>query len=374
MPVQFIIRNENDPSYYIEQEFYNPEEINIGSHESNQIVLEDRNQEVSNHHVQIIKRNGNYFLINKNSVQGTYIDGEKIKTNTPLFINSTIKFNIGEFDLNLTLTGIEAEQDKEDIAIENPFDDDVHQLNKILNKLVRRYQLESDHNKRFLLIQAYREILDDSEDSDVLDILFKTKLENTLQEGGLPPGPVENLLSKLLYLFQRLFQKQVRFKREFLDETIEPFDDHFPYESLEQLKNYLFDSDISEEETQSRISQLTRNLEKVLFHQNALLDGYKYGIKNGSYLLVQEILSQVIGNTFDEKFVLLRILKVPYRWFPNKLRSKIMTRIEDELLNLKDQEMHNIEKRYFRPLFVEHYQESIRKAYLSTDMIKEKSA
>lgn len=374
MPVQVIIRHNNDPSYYIEQEFYNPEEINIGSHKSNQIVLEDQNQAVSKYHVQIVRSSGKYFLVDNNSAHGTYINGKKVQTDIPLFIDNSIEFNIGEFDINLTLTGTEAESSKEDIVINNPFDDDVHQLNSILNRLIRKYQVENDHNKQFLLIQAYREILDDSVDSDVLEILFKTKQENAVPEGGLPESPVETLLDKLLQLFQRLFQKQVHFKREFLDETVEPFDDHFPYESLEQLKQYLFDSDIPAEETQARLSQFTRRLETILSHQEALLDGYQFGVEKGGASLVQEIIGQTIGNIFDKKFVILGFLKVPYKWFPNKLRSKIMDQVENEFQVITNQGSHHLEQRHFRSSFVERYQDSIRKAYLSTETAKEKSA
>lgn len=57
--------------------------VTIGRHYTNDVIINDNN--VSRHHVQIIQEDGgSYFIQDMNSLNGTFVNGNKITHPTPL--------------------------------------------------------------------------------------------------------------------------------------------------------------------------------------------------------------------------------------------------------------------------------------------------
>lgn len=368
MPMQVIIHSKKDPSYYIEQEFYNPQEVNIGSHESNQIILEDRDQYVSKYHVSITKNAGKYYLVDRESRHGTFVHGEKVRPNIPVPIENGIKFSMGEFELALTLTGNDAPSDDENIFIKNPFDEDIHHLNAAINRLIHRYQKESEDNKKFLLIQACREILDDPSESDVLNILLRIMNENRDPDLFHSLESSDHLIEILLQSVKILLMNQRQFDEEFLGESSNIPKTKFANDSMNQLKTHLLDPNVSSTESQERLNELHRALNHVITHQNALINGYRSGVTQGSVKLVEEVCSSVVEKSVENSYLSIGFIKFPFKWIPRLFRSKLLDQVYQTTKQLQDQDEDHIEEKYFRSAFIEEYRKSYQESGISAVM------
>lgn len=88
-PYLHISGLKEDRKFYLES--YNT----IGRNITNDIVLNDKL--VSNFHAEIIKSGDNFFIIDKDSLNGIYLNGSRIDSNIELIENDVI--NIGSYEL-----------------------------------------------------------------------------------------------------------------------------------------------------------------------------------------------------------------------------------------------------------------------------------
>jgi len=370
MSVQIIIRSEKDPSYYIEQEFFNPEEINIGSDESNQIILEDPNNRVSRQHVQIMIDGKNYYLIDKGSEFGTYIQGKKIASNTPMPFDNTIEFTVGGFDVALTITGQDTQYADENILVGNPFDEDVQALSSVLNRLSHRYQLEEKNKKKTFLTQALREMIDENNENEILQILFETLEEQNHYQVHHSLHSSEVLLDTLLKTIKSLMQINEQFRNEFLGESVGSDGRSLDYNSINTMKEYLLQSGITQEESQNRLSELHKELNIIIMHQVALVNGYYYGVQEGSHALLREMNPTPIQEKVEKTHGLTGLMKRLYEWMPSLLKLKMFQQLQSKYSQFMEKGKQYIEKKFFREPFIRKYQESYRHNNPTEEMVK----
>lgn len=73
--------------------------INIGRHDSNDLVLSD--QGASRFHAAVYEQNGNWYLLDRDSTQGTFVNGQRVEGAKLLPLNARIRIS----DTNLTFDG-----------------------------------------------------------------------------------------------------------------------------------------------------------------------------------------------------------------------------------------------------------------------------
>jgi serine/threonine protein kinase len=73
--------------------------INIGRHDSNDLVLSD--QGASRFHAAVYEQNGNWYLLDRDSTHGTFINGQRVEGAALLPVNARIRIS----DTNLTFEG-----------------------------------------------------------------------------------------------------------------------------------------------------------------------------------------------------------------------------------------------------------------------------
>lgn len=73
--------------------------INIGRHDSNDLVLSD--QGASRFHAAVYEQNGNWYLLDRDSTQGTFVNGQRVEGVKLLPLNARIRIS----DTNLTFDG-----------------------------------------------------------------------------------------------------------------------------------------------------------------------------------------------------------------------------------------------------------------------------
>lgn len=71
-----LISNKDNIPYKIKKNYIIDKELSLGRHRDNDIVLKD--QFISKKHLKIIESEGEYFLEDLNSSNGTYLNREKI--------------------------------------------------------------------------------------------------------------------------------------------------------------------------------------------------------------------------------------------------------------------------------------------------------
>lgn len=372
MSVQITIRNREDPSYYIEQEFFNQDKINIGSDDSNQIVLDDQHNHISSHHVQIIIDGKNYYLIDKGSQFGTYIRGNKVAPNEPIPIDAALEFTLGEFQVLLNISGASNQYEDESIFIGNPFNEEIHALDSLFNRLYDRYKLENETRKELFLKHAFREMLDENEENEVYSIFLQAMMIRNKNTSQSLPAPSGVLLDLLLETMEMLLKTYTRFKEEFLQEPLDSTQSGSFFKSMAEVKEFFLNPEATQEDTQQKTVELYQELATIIKHQMALLDGYRYGVQEGSVSLLREIDPAEMKKNVEQSTSLGVMSGLKYKFLPSLLKSKTLRLMQQKYADLSEKGKSFIEKKFFRPPFMEKYQESFRLAEHSEELLSMK--
>src|SRR4029077_11790027 len=73
--------------------------LRIGRHEQNQVVLDDSANGVSRYHAEVLREGDKYFIVDKQSGNGVWVNGRRIKDKTQLMPG--VPVTIGGFELTL---------------------------------------------------------------------------------------------------------------------------------------------------------------------------------------------------------------------------------------------------------------------------------
>jgi type VI secretion system protein ImpI len=365
MPIKLSVYKGKDLAFQFEHEFDLPE-IKIGREDSNQLVLEDPKKVVSREHSEIKFDNGTYYLSDKGSRNGTYINKNRLKPNYPYVLDEGSEFSIGEYTVKVALT--EAKEYREEtVFLSNPFVDDIQALQNILHTLEEKYQKEEPTMRNDLLMQAVTDEMGDASKSELLKLL--TEKGATREHTPVPVADIPEdgrLVTILLDVVVKLIQVISRFRTEFVGATLVQTKDSLQVNSREELQNYLMDSSISSEEAEKRLSLLRAEIEKVILHQVALLDGYRASIQEGVPELLKELNPAIIKKEIGSKNIELGPLKIPKRIVPLLVNLNTLQIIEQQLYNLSVEDRGIFEKKYFRPAFIKRYLENISAAQRSS--------
>ena len=364
--------------------------IVIGKDPKNEIHLEGTSF-VSRQHAKLVRHGSTYNIVDLNSRNGTILNGNRIKSNLEHPIKNGDLIYICEFVIEFS-----AEQPKikpeEDLFPEPghppPFAEESKNLIAALDQMCQKYEREELPLKEAALQEALRDSLSETMLNKAAEILSQALQSQT---GGasspLPPARIEQPMdissihdhvergiSILLDFFVKMIQALNEFEIFFLDKTITSIILQPKSESPKsaksfslckctpkELKEYLFDPEISPQEAQDRIQCIQANAEKLMMHQISLLAGYKASVIEGSQQLLQRMNPHGFQKKLEEKTAKLGPLRLHYHLIPFLAAMQIVKELSRAFQELALEDPAKIEEAYFHNPYKKGYQKSMNK-------------
>ncbi|RMI20091.1 MAG: FHA domain-containing protein [Calditrichaeota bacterium] len=388
MPAKLIVTRTSDPQWRMEQEF-EQELITIGRHETNLLVLEDPEKIVSRHHAQVKMKPDGYYLIDCESVNATFLNDQKLVPGEPYLLKSGDRIKIGEYQIEF----VEVKDVSEPtVAYVNPFVAELEGLKAALQQLQDKYAGEHAHLRREALKDGLRQILGElngAEAEEVNAALAEVLGEISARPGGeampdfTPPGtpsgnekatpamasPAEprvaasprtdRVLNLFLETVLALGKEAVKFRGDFIGIAELPREHPLHEMSLADLKSFLLDAGLTEADAEAHLNDISQQLEELRHHYEALLDGYRACIKDGSARLLKNVNPVSLEKYFGKQEMKLLLFKLPYRVFPFLVRHKAYQALKQMIAEMMAEGARSLDRNMFRPAFINAYMETM---------------
>lgn len=393
MKLVITLRKTSDNSFNRKFEF-TQFPIKLGREADNDIVLEDQRKVVSRNHAKIIDADGLTQIVDLGSANFTYLNGNKLFPNDENALKTGDLIKIGDYELDVVLEQIMVESapqwdDQKTMIFSNPFVDEVQKISDSILKLSEKYFYDESPLKGEMLRMSIMQGLDGLLSNDVNKVLSEYFASKFLDQNLSSPGKTEpspKILSEekpqiksntqtshpsqsakpqidysfssyfsesvdiLLDTVTKLIQGYLQFRQEFFGVTIYQT---IPTGSLKDIKEYLFNPDLSAEEQKKRISLIKEETQKLLTHQIGILEGYRTSATEGSQSLLQSLDPEII-----ERETLSKQTSAMDNLIPNAKKVKILEAIKTNYKKYISDPYH-LEKKYFRPPFIKGYQKRI---------------
>jgi type VI secretion system protein ImpI len=279
---------------------------------------------------------------------------------------------VGEFEILFFSVDPQARLDPErtvfDLDFVNPFTDDAAVLAATVKSLARSYEREAAARRDEALQLALREALEGAPDEVsammgrlCADIGAEVETPPRLRGAAVQPpaerapaAPVRapqvsdarasHLMELLLGFATRFVALPRQFQHEFMGTTL--FNSVFDEPAA--LADYLLAPSVSEEEAAERRDQLGAELEKVVLHHIALLDGYRASARLGAERMLDHVDPARAEREVSDKNRL-------FRYAPPLASGAVLRRLKATCEELRGEEWSVAERKIFRPAFVKAY-------------------
>lgn len=398
MTLELTISKKSDQSYS-EKLSFKRFPVFIGREEKNEVILPDPFKVVSRKHAKIVNTEGILQLVDLESANFSFLNGERIIPNEENALKSGDIIKIGEYELSVALV-LEKEpvfdDDQKTMVFSSPFAGDVAAILESIQNLSVKYAFDDSPGKsdmlRFSILQSFSafekndvsKMLAEYFSEHYLDSLHKMpqKQAEVKHEMRIPEPPKQeqqsfisqnkqsdsgslgpefifsshfsNVSDILIETFATLIQGFLQFRQEFFGVTIYHT---MPVGSLKELKEFLFTPDISPEDEKKRIGLLKEETQKLLTHQIGLLEGYRSSITDGSKGLLQSLDPVTIEKEMQSKSKQAGGINLN-KLLPFLQKSKVLDLIKDNYSKYMA-DLYHVEKKYFRPAFMKGYQKRI---------------
>jgi len=393
MKLLITLRKTSDSSFNRKFEFTNYP-VKLGRESDNDIVLEDSRKVVSRSHAKIIDSSGLIQVVDLGSANFTYLNGNQLFPNDENALKTGDIIKIGDYELDVTLEQIKVESapqwdDQKTMIFSNPFVDEVQKISDSILKLSEKYFYDESPLKSEALRMSIMQGLDGLLANDVNKVLseyfaskfldqsfssavksesspkivteekppVKTNIQTSVSETSGKPqidysfsSYFSESVDVLLDTVTKLIQGYLQFRQEFFGVTIYQT---IPTGSLKEIKEYLFNPDLSAEEQKKRISLIKEETQKLLTHQIGILEGYRTSATEGSQSLLQSLDPDII-----ERETLSKQSSPMDNLIPNAKKVKVLEAIKTNYKKYISDPYH-LEKKYFRPPFIKGYQKRI---------------
>jgi predicted component of type VI protein secretion system len=374
MPLKLTISKKKDNEFHLEREL-EQDKITLGRDDTNLVVLPDDKKVVSREHAEIHFDNNTFYLHDKGSRNGTFINNNRLKPEHPYVLDDGSEFEIGEYQIKVTITKLQDARVEETVFVSNPFVDATRSLYDILKILEDKYSEEDPSFRDDLLKQSLDQIFEELGENEILNAIIATcsKPAEQVSDSVKTPSTAADSIPIsttdddpvaliLLDMLVKLTQVISKFRIEFVGATLVQTKDSLQIQSRESLQNYLFDPKLSAEDSKKRIHLLREEIEKTLMHQVALLDGYRGSIQDGVPELLKEVNPSIIKKELSKEIFEIGPIKIPKKIVPLLIELKAMQQVEKILYNLAQEDRGIFEKKYFRPAFIKNYLETVSSA------------
>ncbi len=367
--------DENEPEFV---KSFSSENITIGRDQSADLTLEDPSKFVSREHAVISYQDGYYYLLDKESRNGTYINDKRIKAEYPYTLDEGASFVIGEYTIRISLQEQVAATppppppaSDRTMVYSNPFQDEMDQLVEVLTRIEEKHQSSKELASQASLEEALESVKQSTKNFETQSVIFAGSKNGGTEPAQATPAPKEvkvasggdprlhKILDVSLEFFVNVFRFVSKFRTEFVGSTLVQTEEIMSVQNVEGLKGLLFDETLSDEQLDERIGQIRIEMRKLVAHQMGLLEGYRDSVKQGVPKLTKELNPAIALNEISNETLELGPIKVPYKFIPFIVKKKAFRQLEEKHFALTEEDRGVIEKKYFRPPFIKKYLETI---------------
>ena len=386
MPAKLTITRDSKADWVQEREF-GQDEITIGRDNNNDVHLDDTKKVVSRKHAKIFFENEQYHLVDAGSHNFTFLNNEKVARNIPYALNDGDRIKIAEFTIHFEALEEDEHRDAT-VVLVNPFYEEMKIFAGLFRKMLRTYDGADPSTRKENLKFALQEILLDMDPGEMGDV-FAAEL-GTVPAAPSPkdpepetpkpkpkpePEPVAKPAEKedpsLLFSMSpdsavtmqigralddfmgqmiRLAGDAQTFSRDYLGHTMTPLPDQIADMSLDQLKDYLFDPDISPDAAQKRFDNVHAQLEEVAEQHASLVNLYRVSINDGAREMLNALDPAVVREELKQEGFRFGPLKIPYSLVPFFMKSKMSDNLENKINELMSNEKA-MSSETFQPFF-----------------------
>jgi type VI secretion system protein ImpI len=392
-----IILTKKSDSEYLEQLEFDRFPILLGRGEKNEIALPDSFKIISREHAKIVETEGILQLVDLESANFTYLNGQRIEPNEENALKARDEIKIGEYELDVELVmerDTKTFDDQKTMVFSSPFAEDIASLSENLKTLSGKYSLDNSPKKGEILRFTFLQSLNTLENNEVTRILTEyfadkfldqeIKHDNLHNKKPLSPDDLSgieeqikphrakdiivdsekdslysdysftshfsNTTDVMLETLIKLIQGYLQYRQEFFGVTIYHT---IPTGSLKEIKEFLFNPDISDEEQKKRMSLIKEEMDKLLAHQIGLLEGYRMSVTEGCQSLMQSLDPDLIEQEIESK----QSVGLG-NFLPHTKKLKTLDAIKSTYKKYLSDPYH-VEKKFFRPSFIKGYQKRI---------------
>jgi len=379
---------------------FEDEVVQIGRGAANDLQLPDDTRVVSTRHAEIRAGEGMCQVVDLNSKNFTYLNGERLQPQQPYPLAPGAVIKMGDFELQFqpeqpaaAPRGADDERTVFAASFENPFEDDAAVLASAVQRMRAAYAGEAPSRREDALRDALTTAFDEPPGSHALDAVLAAMLRDgdapaAVAASGAtsapmeasapepepapaapppppkqPPAPrvvpstegasasrIDLLIDTLLRMVARMAEVPWRFRHEFIGQTIMQSEESaFIYSGdADALRGHLLNPTVPDQAARHRLQLLEDALEDLLVHQLALLDGYKASVQKGMHRFLEDVDPAPVAHELAEESALYRFLAV-------LAQAKAAETITERCETLRQEDWAVAERRIFRPAFIKAY-------------------
>jgi predicted component of type VI protein secretion system len=381
MAVKIRVRKDADQGK--SQEYSFPADvITIGREASCTVQL--GSPHVSKVHAKIERRGDAFFLTDQKSRNATFVNDEKLAPEAPRQLKVGDTLRICDFFLDILGLAVPVAPGSPVVSPGEP--SAVREAPDVLHQLVNEYRGAETLQRRADLKQALVATLQELEKNDLAALAAKleevrqecerlrtereqlrerlassepaVEQSNTSLSESEQTGRMKRALEAVLPPFLRLIRGIVSFRTEFLGMTMlqEPELAALSAGSTHEQMAYLLDATIPQKQSEGRMETVESQSEEIIPHVIGLLDGYRKSAEGGARLLLQTMDPERIQSELAEGVLKIGPLQIPYRAIPLVFDRMVLRAVKQKHRELQEEDRGILEKRFFRPGFIQGYQ------------------
>ena len=179
MMLKIIVTKKSDSEHLQHLEF-DRFPILLGRGKKNDIVLPDSFKIISREHSKIVDTDGILQLVDLESANFTYLNGQRIEPNEENVLQAGDKIKIGEYELEVELVmqrDTKTFDDQKTMVFSSPFAEEIANLSENLKSLSEKYSVDDSPMKGEMLRFSFLQSLDALENTEVTRILSEYFVE-----------------------------------------------------------------------------------------------------------------------------------------------------------------------------------------------------
>jgi hypothetical protein len=368
----------NESQSYREYE-YNQDLIVIGRDAKSDLQLQAEKSVISRKHTELKFQDDVYKIKDLNSRNFTYLNNKKLEVGKEYTLTNGDNILICDYKIQFffkKLDPIDLADNKTIIDFPNPFIHNAIELVNVLNRMSEKYEQEDINrkdetfqealhnafhnirsNKTLLFIQN---ALKEPSKKETTSMVLKKSTREESDISGMEK--TKNIIHILVKFLVQMIQARKQFLMEFVGETIIQSKDNSTIDRLDsdEMVKYLFNPEISEQESEHRIQKIKDYIDKLLLHQVSHLDGYKMSIDRGTKQILDKLSPSLLEDRIKKETFSLAGIKIPYRFIPAITFFKVIKKIYTTHKDLISEDKSIVERRYFRPGYIQNYNKRMK--------------
>ncbi len=376
MPIKLQVEREGDEGKEPADYLFEQARIRLGRASDNDLTLPD--QEISQHHAEVVHENGEHKLRDLGSKNHTFVHGRKLSEDETYTLKSGDVFVMGGFHIEfvpLFMPSSEQTALADEDAPSNPFERHARDLKQALKSMVETYtyapaEMRDDKLKHMLdevlntrsrgtklkeheaVHQLVRQV--QTADADESASNADATAEPVSETGAELPAHVDEVIGVLVEAVARMTSIPRKFWREFSGNTVvhPPKKSFLRTTNLDNLRAHLLDGSISASEREERLSHLKEAVDTLVWHEVSLLNGYKAAVDHGSEELLDELNPELLTEKTNEGGFFAM-----FGGGGGEVSKAAAQDLYNRWKRLREQSPGALEKEVYRPAFTEAYLE-----------------